>query len=85
MSEPTWIMVRLTDEAVDVWRPVRAEQMHTNVYRIANESDDPDLETWEFVPGDIVECEWVVSDEGTMLAAVRQWIGRGNPAPEDAQ
>ena len=68
MSE---LFVRLLDEGVDVWRPVRAEQLHDGVYRIVEQPYDRDIERWQFVPGDEVVCEMIDSNEGPILAAVR--------------
>jgi hypothetical protein len=47
------IYVRLLDEGVDVWRPVRAEPLGGNLYRLAA-TPVPDTETWEFSPGAVV-------------------------------
>jgi hypothetical protein len=65
------IFVSLMDEGVDVWRPVQAEQLHDNVYRIAEQPYDRDLETWQFEPGYEVICEVIDASEGPILAAVR--------------
>ncbi len=72
---PMEIYVRLLDESVDVWRPVRAEHIHGNVYRILDDGYDPALERWEFGPGEVVWCEIVAVDGGKILAAVRKADG----------
>ena len=52
------IHVYLQDEGVDVWRPVKAEKIGINKYKIIGINDyDPSNEKWQFSPGDIVECE----------------------------
>ena len=69
------IFVRLMDEAVDVWRPVRAERLDDDRYRIVEQQYDRDTENWQFEPGDRVVCELVDSSEGSFLAAVRRDAG----------
>jgi hypothetical protein len=66
------IFVRLLDEGVDVWRPVQAEYLGGDAYRILEQRYDRDVETWEFEPGERVMCEWVDSSDGRILAAQRR-------------
>jgi hypothetical protein len=68
----TQIFVQLPDELVDVWRPVRAERLDDDRYRIVDQDYDPDVERWQFEPGDRVVCELVDSGDGPILAAVRR-------------
>jgi hypothetical protein len=63
------IFVRLVDEDVDVWRPVQAVRLHDEVYRIADQIYDSDIETWEFEPNDEVVGEMIDSADGSILAA----------------
>lgn len=63
------IYVALTDEAVDVWRPVEAISEGGAVYRITDEPAPPN-ETWEFPPGSRVRCERRDLGEGPALVAV---------------
>jgi hypothetical protein len=49
------VYVYLPDEAVDVWRPVEAEELESGRYRILGPV--PEDETWEFPPGSIVRVE----------------------------
>jgi hypothetical protein len=65
------IYVKLTDEVVDVWRPVEAEHLQGDIYRISDQPYDRLAEPWEFEPGDIVVAEVIQSNGGQMLAAVR--------------
>ncbi|MDX6649959.1 MAG: hypothetical protein QOJ97_1910 [Solirubrobacteraceae bacterium] len=64
------IFVRLLDEAVDVWRPISAEQLDNDRYRIVEQAYDRDIEKWEFEPGETVLCEFVDSSDGRILAVV---------------
>lgn len=66
------IFVSLLDEAVDVWRPVRAERLHDNVYRIVDQPYNREIETWQFEPGVEVVCELIESRDGRILAATRR-------------
>ncbi|WP_375382723.1 hypothetical protein [uncultured Sphingomonas sp.] len=52
MGEHISLYMRLLDEGVDVWRPVEAESLPSDGYRILGPV--PDGETWEFQPGAIV-------------------------------
>ena len=67
------IYVYLPDEAVDVWRPVKAEHVGESTYRIASENSDPDIERWEFSTGEIVRCvPRILSDGKHGLVAVER-------------
>jgi hypothetical protein len=66
------IFVSLLDEAVDVWRPVRAEHLHDKVYRIVEQPYEREIESWQFEPGDEVVCESTESSDGPILAATRR-------------
>lgn len=72
MPDSHEIHVALLGEAVDVWRPVLAERLSEAIFRILPQPYDRRIETWQFEPGDTVECEIVDSSEGPILAAVRQ-------------
>jgi len=66
------IYLRLIDEGVDVWRPVRATYLNGDVYRIDEQPYDREDEQWEFGPGDTVECRVVTLDEGPALVAIKK-------------
>jgi hypothetical protein len=51
------IYVGLIDENVEVWRPVEAEPLGDDVFRILSENTDPETEVWEFITGELVVCE----------------------------
>ena len=52
----TKIHVYLLDEGTDVWRPVSAELIRDDIYRITGQPPD-DTEHWEFMSGDTVRCK----------------------------
>ena len=58
------VFVRLLDEGTDVWRPVRAERMGENTYRITEQAV-PEDEVWVFQPGDVVVVEGRKDDSGS--------------------
>lgn len=66
------IFVRLLDENVDVWRPVQAEQIASDRFRIVEQPYDRGTEQWEFEPGDEVTCELVDFDGESFLAAIKR-------------
>lgn len=68
MTSVAQIYMALLDEGVDVWRPVQAERLSGNTYRILGQPYDRSVESWQFEPGDVVLCEMVESSEGRILA-----------------
>ena len=69
------IYVRLTNESVEVWRPVEAIHLDENRYQIIRDQSIPEDEKWEFAPGDIVEVT-VRSFEGEARKMASRKIGR---------
>ena len=69
MTASVEIYVRLLDEAVDVWRPVRAERIREGTFQISPQAYDRQIETWEFEPGETVVCEQIEFADGVVLAA----------------
>jgi hypothetical protein len=63
VMERAKVYVALLNEAVDVWRPVVAEPVAHDLYRLCGPM--PDDETWEFGPGEIVRCEERSFHDGT--------------------
>jgi hypothetical protein len=55
MSNTATVYVALLDENVDVWRPLQAEQVGGDLYRLTGEQ--PPDEAWPFAVGDVVECK----------------------------
>ena len=72
-GEHATIYVYLEDEGVDVWRPVLAEHLKTDVYRIASHAEESEDEQWQFKTGEVVRCESRVLSEGeaSMVAVER--------------
>jgi hypothetical protein len=56
------LYVRLLDEGVDVWRPVRGVHLSDDVYRIVSEPMEG--EQWEFPSGSSVRCRPQFFPEG---------------------
>jgi hypothetical protein len=71
MSGTATIYVSLLDEGVEVRRPVQADLISGDVFRIVDQPYDRDVERWEFEPGDHVICTPVDTVQGPVLAAVR--------------
>ncbi len=62
------IYMYLPDEAVDVWRPVQAEDLGNGFCRVLGTI--PEGEKWEFQPGSIVRVELKRLSDGDELVAV---------------
>ncbi len=72
MEKIETIYVRLLDEGIEVFRPVRAVCLQEKLYKIIDQNYDPETETWEFVPQAIVQVEFMKSDKNeNFLAAVK--------------
>jgi hypothetical protein len=69
MREAHTIYIYLLDEGVDVWRPVSAEHIGQDRYRIVSVNDDPDDEHWEFECGEVVRCKERKLDGGMRMVA----------------
>jgi hypothetical protein len=64
------IYMPLLDEGIDCWRPIEAEALEGEVYRV--NGPVPDEEEWAFPPGSLVRCRHrVFSDCEGMEAAER--------------
>ena len=61
------VYVRLLDEGVDVWRPVKAQRIGATTYRLS-ENPAPEDEIWSFQPGDIVVVELQDDAEDRLMA-----------------
>jgi len=73
--EADTVYVRLVNEPVDVWRPVAAESLSENVFRLL-EGSIPDDEAWAFEPGDEVVVEARDREGERVLVAVARVIDR---------
>lgn len=70
METTKQIFVALLNEGANVWRPVSATQIENNIFRL--EGSVPNDEEWEFLPGQLVECEHKIFSGGSSgLVAVR--------------
>ena len=56
------ICMPLLQEGTDVWRPVQAEPLGGELFRVLGEV--PEEEMWKFPPGTIVLCREQVFDGG---------------------
>ena len=54
MNKAQQVYVALVDEAVECWRPVDAEYLGKDQYRLSGQV--PDGEVWAFQPGETVKC-----------------------------
>ncbi len=68
-SSTETVHVRITNEAVNVWRPVSAQRLSASVYRLS-EALPPEDEAWSFGPGEDVVVE-PRGDDGTLVAVAR--------------
>jgi len=66
------IYVALMDEGVDVWRPVKAENIGINLFHILEQPYNREIELWQFEPGDSVYCELVESSDGPITVATKK-------------
>ena len=55
-SSSMMIYVYLLDENIDTWRPVEAEHLGGDRYRITSVNASPEDEHWQFNNGDVVRC-----------------------------
>ncbi len=71
------IYVPLLDEGTDVWRPVKAEELEDDLFRIKAMDDYNSAdENWRFKPGEIVRCKRRILSGGNVLVAV-ELVSRG--------
>ncbi len=67
------IYVLITNEAVEVYRPIWADKIEEGVYKIKTFSNyDPTDEDLQFKPGDTVVCEKQKKSEGKILVAINK-------------
>ncbi|RYG93762.1 MAG: hypothetical protein EON58_17670 [Alphaproteobacteria bacterium] len=67
--EVVTIHVRLLDELIPVWRPVKAEALGNECFVILAQ-EVPEFEEWEFTPGETVTVEAYVDRTGNYLKAI---------------
>jgi hypothetical protein len=68
-KQTTTIFVYLLNEGTDVWRPVEAQHLGEDRYRILTENEDPDDEEWQFQGGAVVRCRQQRLSGGECLVA----------------
>jgi hypothetical protein len=56
--------VYLLNEGTDAWRPVRAERLRGDIYRISEQPYDEEQERWQFPPGSVVRVRETTFDGG---------------------
>ena len=67
------IYVQLLNEGTQVWRPMWAEKLEENIYRVKTSVDYGQIdEELEFKPNEIVICEKRELSEGNHLVAMRR-------------
>ena len=69
MSECSTVYVALLNEGTEVWRPVAAEQVGPELFRLRGSV--PASESWQFQPGEVVRCEARVLSGRQVLVAVK--------------
>ena len=67
------IYIPLLNEGINVWRPVQAKEIGSNVFEIVSVNDDTD-EEWQFNHGERVKCTYQELSEGKRLVATEKII-----------
>lgn len=67
--EVVTIHVRLLDESIPVWRPIKAEALGNGCFFILAQ-EVPEYEEWEFTAGETVTVEARVDRSGHYLKAI---------------
>ena len=71
-SDTDTVYVELLDEGTFVLRPTRGRRIAGLIYELLPTSDfDPEVETWRYAPGSIVECQWGIYQGEPVLVAKR--------------
>jgi hypothetical protein len=65
----TTIYVYLLNEGSASWRPVEAEHLGGDQYRITSINADPEDEQWQFSTGEVVRCSERNLSGGSELVA----------------
>ncbi len=72
MTETYKIYVNLLDEGTNCWRPVNAERVQDNCFKITSVNPDPEDENWQFTTGTVVRCEEKELSGGKALVAIEE-------------
>jgi hypothetical protein len=73
MGEFLTVYVALLDEGTAVWRPVAAEKVGPDLFRLLD--CVPVDECWQFEPGEIVRCEARALSGGRAVWVARESSG----------
>jgi hypothetical protein len=77
------IHVRLLDEGTEVSRPTFALDLGNGLFKIEATTDyDPQLETWEFLPGSVVGSELRWDESGQYRIAVEPILAASEQLPK---
>ena len=69
------IYIQLLNEGSVAYRPVLADEIEENVYKIdGSECYNPDDEEWEFLPNMCVLVEKKYLSGGIVLVAIKEWF-----------
>ena len=69
------IYVQLLNEGSVAYRPVSANEITENIYKIdGSECYNPEDEEWEFLPGTCVLVEKQNLSGGAVLVAIREYL-----------
>jgi hypothetical protein len=83
-TSPIEIYIPLLDEGVDVVRPTEAKLVGPQEYLILPTPNyDPETETWEFLPGSVVQCRRETWSSGEILVA-RTLLRRSDESLSDS-
>jgi hypothetical protein len=66
-QEQRMIFIELLEEGIVCWRPVAAQRLSEDTYRIVDQV--PEGEIWRFQPGEVVRCEERAFNDETGLTA----------------
>jgi len=70
MAARTQVYIKIGAKAGPAWRPVDAEPLGRDLYRIVGSNPSPAVEPWPFSPGDVVRCEpYELTDSDVILVA----------------
>jgi hypothetical protein len=68
------IYVKLLNEGTDVWRPVEAKKIDSDIYEISsNNKYNNDLEEWQFPPNSKVICVSERKNDKDIKIAIRKY------------
>jgi hypothetical protein len=68
------VYMPLSDEGVNVWRPVQAIKRIDGSFEVTSHNDDPEDETWAFSTGDIVCCALKEFDDGEKHLVIKEKV-----------